>query len=90
MTYEIDKIDRQILTVLQQDASLSMDALSERVHLSRNACWRRVKQMEEEDVIRARVALVNPEALDLGLSVFVLIRTNEHAPDWQGRLVRAV
>lgn len=90
MTYEIDKIDRQILTVLQQDASLSMDALSERVHLSRNACWRRVKQMEEEDVIRARVALVNPEALDLGLSVFVLIRTNEHAPDWLERFSKAV
>jgi len=90
MPYEIDKIDRQILTVLQQDASLSMDALSERVHLSRNACWRRVKQMEEEDVIRARVALVNPEALDLGLSVFVLIRTNEHAPDWLERFSKAV
>jgi Lrp/AsnC family transcriptional regulator len=57
MAYLIDKIDIKILTLLQKDAAVSMDILSERVGLSRNACWRRVKQMEDADVIRGRVAL---------------------------------
>ena len=82
MDHKLDEIDLRILAVLQTDASLSMDALADRVHLSRNACWRRVRQMEETGVIRARVALVEPEALGLGLSVLVMIRTNAHRPDW--------
>ena len=57
MTYLIDKIDIKILTLLQKDAAVSRDILSERVGLSRNAFWRRVKQMEDADVIRGRVAL---------------------------------
>ena len=59
-----------------------MDILSERVGLSRNACWRRVKQMEDADVIRGRVALLDPDAVGVGLLVFVMIKTNDHAPDW--------
>ena len=82
MTYIIDKIDIKILTLLQKDAAVSMDILSERVGLSRNACWRRVKQMEDADVIRRRVALLDPDAVGVGLLVFVMIRTNAHAPDW--------
>lgn len=78
----MDKKDRLILEALQPDASLSMDALAERVNLSRNACWRRVKQMEERAIIRGRVTLVDPDALSLGLSVFVMIRTGDHEPGW--------
>ena len=90
MALIIDKIDRNILNVLQNDASLSMDALSESVGLSRNACWRRVKQMEDEGVIKARVTLVDPEAVGLPLSVFVLIRTKEHEPGWLLKFEKAV
>ena len=86
----IDDIDRRILSVLQRDATISMDALSELVHLSRNACWRRVKQMEEAGILKARVALVDPEALGLGLSVFVMIRTASHEPEWLERFEAAV
>ena len=75
MAENIDEFDRRILRVLQRDASMSVDALAEKVHLSRNACWRRVKLMEERGVIRGRVTLVAPSAVDLDLSVFVLIRT---------------
>ena len=75
MSRTIDKTDRKILKVLQADASISMEALAESVSLSRNACWRRVKQMEESGVIKSRVTLVDPDALDLGLTVFVMIRT---------------
>ena len=90
MTYIIDKIDIKILTLLQKDAAVSMDILSERVGLSRNACWRRVKQMEDADVIRGRVALLDPDAVGVGLLVFVMIRTNAHAPDWLLKFEEAV
>ncbi|MDN2579582.1 Lrp/AsnC family transcriptional regulator [Aquibium sp. ELW1220] len=82
MAQDIDTIDRRILAELQVDASLSVEQLAERVHLSRNACWRRVKLLEERGVIRARVALVDPEKLGFGLSVFILVRTSRHEPDW--------
>ncbi len=85
MANNIDEIDRRILAIIQRDCSISVDSLAEAVHLSRNACWRRVKVMEETGVIRARVALLDPEALDLGLSVLVMIRTNHHEPDWLAR-----
>ena len=90
MSRTIDRIDRKILKVLQADASISMEALAEKVSLSRNACWRRVKQMEESSVIKSRVSLVDPEALDLGLTVFVMIRTGDHDPDWLSRFETAV
>ena len=85
-----DDTDRRILRYLQVDASISMDELAEKTNLSRNACWRRVKRMEERKVIRGRVALVDPEAVDLGLSVFVIIRTNAHEKDWLGKFEQAV
>ncbi len=82
MSEEIDKTDRRILAQLQLDAAMSMDELSERVGLSRNACWRRVRNLQESGVIRARVALVDPEAVNLGLLVFVLVRTHSHEAGW--------
>lgn len=82
MSGELDETDRRLLGELQRDATLSVDELSERVSLSRNACWRRVKLMEERGVIKARVALVDAEKIGLGLSVFVMIRTSRHDPDW--------
>ena len=90
MSTNLDTYDHAILRVLQKDASISMDQLADLIHLSRNACWRRVKRLEEAGVITGRVALLDPEQLDLGLSVFVLIRTAEHAPDWLTRFERAV
>ena len=78
MERKLDDFDRRILSRLQRDASISVDQLADEVHLSRNACWRRVKQLEQDGVITKRVALVNPEEVQLGLSVFVLIRANSH------------
>ncbi len=86
----MDKKDRLIIEALQPNATMSMDALAERVNLSRNACWRRVKQMEESGVIRGRVTLVDPDALALGLSVFVMIRTSDHDPAWLKKFELAV
>lgn len=85
----IDDTDRRILTILQQDAGLSLDEIGSRVALSRNAVWRRIRAMEEAGVIRARVALLDPAALGLGLTVFITLRTSDHSPDWLDRFARA-
>jgi Lrp/AsnC family transcriptional regulator len=79
-----------ILAELQRDGTLSVDQLSERVSLSRNACWRRVKLMEEAGIITGRVALVDAEKLGFGLSVFILVRTTHHEPDWLKKFRDAV
>lgn len=86
----IDHLDRKILAELQRDASQSLDAIGDRIGLSRNATWRRVRALEEAGVIRARVALLDPLKLDLGLQVMILIRTNRHDPGWLDAFSRAV
>ena len=86
---EIDDIDRRILTELQRAADLPLDQLGERVGLSRNACWRRVKAMEASGVIRQRVALLDAEKLGLGLTVFMQIKAARHDADWLERFARA-
>ncbi len=90
MPQGIDPTDRRILAELQRDCTLTIDELSERMNLSRNACWRRVKLLEEQGVITGRVALVDPEKLGLGLSVFILVKTSHHDPDWLERFRAAV
>ena len=90
MTHSLDANDARLLSELQRDATLSMDELSERVALSRNACWRRIRALEEAGVIRGRVALLDPAAVGCGLSVIVMIRTNRHDADWMAQFDRAV
>jgi len=82
MDEKLDQIDINILKALQKDAAQSIEVLAEQVHLSRNACWRRVKRLEADGVIKARVALVDPDKVGVGLSVYVLVRTNRHDPEW--------
>lgn len=79
---QIDPIDRKILAQLQRDADISLDVLGESVGLSRNACWRRIRALEDAGVITGRIATLNARKLGLGLTVFMQIRTNAHAPDW--------
>lgn len=82
MTTELDKTDRSILRLLQKNAALSVDDVSAQVHLSRNACWRRIKAMEQAGVIKARVALVDPASAGVPLTAMVLIRTSAHDAAW--------
>ena len=86
----IDTIDRKILAELQKDAAQPLDRLSETVGLSRNACWRRVRALEDSGVIRGRVALLDPGALDVGLSVFVMLKAKEHSDAWLKAFRKAV
>ena len=79
---KLDRIDFRILDLLQEDASLSNADVAERVGLSANACWRRTRRLEEQGVIRKRVALLSQEKLSLNVTVFVGIRTNEHNDRW--------
>ena len=90
MKIDLDQLDIKILTELQRDASMPVADLAEMVGLSTNACWRRIKRLEEAGIIRARVALLDPQKLGLGVTVFVAVRTNEHNDDWLQQFARAV
>ena len=86
---QLDPIDRKILRHLQRDATVSHDDLGAEVGLSRNACWRRVRALEQAGFIRKRVALVEPARVGLGLTVFLMIRTDRHGPDWLEAFAKA-
>jgi len=87
---EMDRIDRQILNLLQADASISIQGMGERVGLSSNACWRRIKRMEEAGIIRKRVALVDPKQVGRGVTVFVTVRTSNHTEEWLQKFASGV
>lgn len=82
--------DAEILRHLQRDASQSIEELAAKVHLSRNACWRRVKNLEEAGVIRARVVLLEPAKLNLALTAFIAIKTSQHDAKWLEKFAAAV
>ena len=86
----MDAIDRKILGVLQQDASLSVAEVGNRVGLSSTPCWKRIQKLEAEGVIQKRVAVVDPDKVGLGITVFVAIETGDHSEDWLGRFAEAV
>jgi Lrp/AsnC family transcriptional regulator len=79
----IDSVDRNILSLVQRDAALPVSQLAERVALSKTACWRRLKRLEAAGVIKQRVTLLDAKALNLGLTVYVSVRTAEHSQQWQ-------
>lgn len=81
----MDLIDRKILAALQTDATLSIQQIADRVGLSQTPCWKRIQKLEQSRIIRRRVAIVDPGALGLGLSVFVEITTDDHSPAWRDR-----
>ena len=78
----LDKTDKLILSRLQGDAALSVGDLAEIAGISKSACWRRIKKLEAEGVIDRRVTLLNASAIDLSLTVFISIRTNQHNEKW--------
>jgi len=86
----MDKLDRKILELIQKDASLTAADLADRVGLSKAPCWRRIKRLEEEGVIKQTVALLDARALNVGTTVFVTLKTGNHSEAWFERFVRAV
>jgi Lrp/AsnC family transcriptional regulator len=87
---DLDSIDFAMLALLQEDATLSLGVIAAQVHLSQNACWRRIRQMEESGVIRKRVALLDAAKLGAGLTVFVQVRAAEHSEAWLEKFAAAV
>ncbi len=86
----IDKIDRKLLSLLQEDCTLSLQALADAVNLTTTPCWKRLKRLEEEGILLGRVALLDADKLGLGLTAFVLIKTQHHSSDWYNRFVSEV
>jgi Lrp/AsnC family transcriptional regulator len=83
-------IDRKILSVLQEDASQPVAAVAERVGLSPSPCWRRIQKLEEDGYIRKRVAVLDPDKLNVGVTVFVAVRTSQHDLGWLEKFAAAV
>jgi len=86
----MDAIDRKILAVVQDDASLSVAEVGQRVGLSSTPCWKRLQRLEGDGVILRRVALVDPDKIGLGITVFVSIETNDHSQAWLKRFAEVV
>jgi len=86
----LDKIDRKLLSLLQKDCTLSLQALADAVNLTTTPCWKRLKKLEDDKVLLGKVALLDAEKLGLGLTAFVLIKTQHHSSEWYSQLVKVV
>ena len=86
----MDNIDRKILSLLQSDASLSISKIASQVNLSSTPCWKRIRRLEDEGIIRKRVALLDSDKIGGGIMVFISIKTNEHNQDWFNQFVTTV
>ena len=78
----MDDIDVKILDYIQKDASLSTIEIADNVELTTTPCWRRIRRLEKDGVILSRVGLLNRDKLNLGVDVFVAIKTNQHNAAW--------
>ena len=78
----MDRKNKAILAALQDDATLTVAELAERIGLSKSACWRRIQILEEDGIIGARVTLLQQEKLGLHLTVYSAIRTHKHTAEW--------
>lgn len=86
----MDNKDRQILSLLQEDATLPVHDMAERIGLSTTACWKRMQRLHQEGYIDRQVCLLNRKKLGVGVTVFVAIRTNRHEPQWLERFAAAL
>ncbi len=86
----MDRLDRKILKLLQQDCTLPVADIAKRVGLSTTPCWRRIQKLEEDGVIKRRVALLDPAKINVKVTVFVAIRTNSHSHEWLKRFSEVV
>lgn len=82
MALKIDHIDARIIMELQEDAGQSQRDLADKIGLSQNACWRRIKQLQEDGVLKGQTARIDRERLGRGLVVFAMIRTRNHSAEW--------
>ena len=86
----MDEFDKKILSCLQADSRIPLAELAQQVGLSTTPCWRRIQKLQAEGVIRGQVALLDRQALNVGVTVFVAIRTNQHNAVWLSKFAKAV
>ena len=78
----MDAIDRKIIDILQADATVAVASIAEQVGLSAAPCWRRIKRLEDDGVIKRRVALIDRRKANVPMTLFVSVRTTRHAVQW--------
>jgi Lrp/AsnC family transcriptional regulator len=86
----MDRLDRKILRLLQEDSTLAVADIAKKVGLSTTPCWRRIQKLEEEGVIQRRVAVLDPVKVNTRVNVFVSIRTNAHSLEWLKRFSEVI
>lgn len=86
----MDRLDRKILRLLQEDATLAVADIAKKVGLSTTPCWRRIQKLEEDGVIKRRVAILDPERINARVNVFVAVRTGSHSIEWLKRFSEVV
>ena len=86
----MDKIDKRIIDLLQHNAGMSAREIAEEVNLTPTPCWRRMQRLESDGVITNKVALINPQDVNLSVSALVQIRTNRHSADWMEQFTKAL
>src|SRR5215207_2208893 len=86
----MDRLDRKILRLLQEDATLAVADVAKKVGLSTTPCWRRIQKLEEEGVIKRRVAILDPVKINARVTVIVSIRTNSHSLEWLKRFSEVI
>jgi Lrp/AsnC family transcriptional regulator len=87
---ELDRVDREILRLLSEDATLSLADIAARVALTPTPCWKRIRRMEQAGIILKRVAVIDPEKIGLPVSVFVEVETADHSSAWLARFAEVV
>ncbi len=86
----LDRLDRAILRLLAEDASLSLAEVAEKVGLTPTPCWKRIRRMEQDGIILRRVAVLDPAKIGVPVSVFVEVETADHSSDWLERFATVV
>ena len=87
---ELDRLDRAILRLLADDASLSLAEVAEKVGLTPTPCWKRIRRMEQDGIILRRVAVLDPANIGVPVSVFVAVETADHSSQWLERFAAVV
>ena len=90
MKHALDDKDRRILKEMQRESNRPVAEIAEAVSLSQNACWRRIRQMEEAGIIRKHVVLLDQDRMGLEITVFALIRTSDHSAEWLEKFSKGI
>lgn len=87
---DLDRVDREILRLISVDCSLSLGDIASKVGLTQTPCWKRIRRMEQEGIIKRRVAVLDADKIGLPVSVFVAVETADHSSDWLARFAKVI